>query len=185
MHMITKEECEQWAIGTLHDPCTVILETETTGLSKDAQVIEIGVIDTSGEVLFDSYIQPTIAVTPEAFNVHCISNDILQFAPSFGFIYPKLEFITKNKTIISYNHLFEERVLSLPCLSRSSVRDYYSAFIGNWSDTYGNNKWRSLSGKYHTALEDCYETLSRLKEMSIWGATKNANPSLHGLVFHQ
>lgn len=168
MRMTSKEECRQWAIEVLCEPSAIILETQTTGLSRDAQVIQICIIDTSGKVLFDSYIQPTIAVTPEAFRVHCISMDILQFAPRFDSIRSELEYITSRSIVLSYNHYFEERVMSVPCRSRASVKDYYASFINNWSDAYGNDKWRSLSDKYHSALEDCQETLDRLKEMALW-----------------
>lgn len=118
--MTSKEECRQWAIEVLCEPSAIILETQTTGLSRDAQVIQICIIDTSGKVLFDSYIQPTIAVTPEAFRVHCISMDILQFAPRFDSIRSELEYITSRSIVLSYNHYFEERVMSVPCRSRGN-----------------------------------------------------------------
>ena len=44
----------------------VFLDTETTGLDDDAELVEIAVVDATGAVLFESYCRPTVPVDPGA-----------------------------------------------------------------------------------------------------------------------
>lgn len=45
----------RWALVTRN---VVILDTETTGLGADAEVVELAVLSPRGEVLFDSLVRP-------------------------------------------------------------------------------------------------------------------------------
>ena len=43
-----------------YDP--IFMDTETTGLSSEDVVIEIGVVNLAGEVLFESFVKPPIPI---------------------------------------------------------------------------------------------------------------------------
>ncbi|MBR9829321.1 MAG: 3'-5' exonuclease, partial [Oceanospirillales bacterium] len=60
----------------------VFLDTETTGLDDDAQMVEIAVVDENGSVLFESYCRPTVPVDPGAQAVHGIGSEVLAGAPA-------------------------------------------------------------------------------------------------------
>jgi DNA polymerase III epsilon subunit-like protein len=73
-HKQARAEAIAWAQAALVDNRAVILDTETTGLDNQAQVIEIAVIDLVGITLFDTLIRPTIPVSSEATAVHGLDN---------------------------------------------------------------------------------------------------------------
>ncbi len=56
----------------------LILDTETTGLGAQDEIVELAIIDTNGTVKFDNLIQPTIPIPEEASRIHGITDDILQ-----------------------------------------------------------------------------------------------------------
>jgi DNA polymerase-3 subunit epsilon len=53
----------------------VILDTETTGLESNAEIIEIAIINIDEHILFNSLIKPENPVPADAFDVHGISNE--------------------------------------------------------------------------------------------------------------
>jgi len=55
----------------------VFLDTETTGLDDDAQVVEIAIVNADGAVIFESYVKTTVSVDAEAQAVHGISPEKL------------------------------------------------------------------------------------------------------------
>ena len=62
---------------------TVFLDTATTGLDDDAQVVEIAIVDSTGAVLFESLVKPTVPVDPEAAAIHGIGPERLASAPAW------------------------------------------------------------------------------------------------------
>ena len=49
----------------------VIIDTETTGL-RNAEIVQIGVLHGSGEVLLDSLVKPTIPIPDKTSLIHGI-----------------------------------------------------------------------------------------------------------------
>ena len=52
----------------------LILDTETTGLGDDAEVVELAVIDCAGAVLLDTLVRPSGPVPAEAAAIHGITD---------------------------------------------------------------------------------------------------------------
>lgn len=148
----------------------VILDTETTSL--DGEIIDIAIIDREGKVLFNSLVKPKTSVTPGAYNVHRISDDMLATAPTWPEIYPKIKEMLKDRLVLIYNDEFDiERIWTTCTLwdleppfqlqTRCVMRDY--AY-------YWGSRWVSLaeaSGDWveHRALGDCFSTLKVVKAM--------------------
>ena len=63
-----------------YDP--IFIDTETTGFSPDDVVIEIGVVTLNGETLYQSFFKPTIPIPQSAIDVHHITEDMVESAPS-------------------------------------------------------------------------------------------------------
>lgn len=59
---------------------TLIIDTETTGLESDAEIVEITVIDTNGNVLLDELVHPVNKVPAEATKIHGITNEMVEDA---------------------------------------------------------------------------------------------------------
>lgn len=88
-----------------------ILDTETTGL-KNAEVIEVAVIDTQGKVLLDTLVKPrAAAMNPYAQRVHGISLDMLADAPEWPEVIPALQRILERGTVLAWNAAFDARML--------------------------------------------------------------------------
>ncbi len=72
-----KASASQWARDLLARPAHswVLLDTETTGLGDQAEVVQIGVINGAGKVLVDNrLVKPTLPIDPGAEAIHHISN---------------------------------------------------------------------------------------------------------------
>lgn len=95
-----------------HDEGWLTVDTETTGGSKEDEVIDIGIVVAgTGEVLFDSLLQPMVRVHPRAYEVHGIAERQLITAPRLGDVFEELFNILDGATIIAYNASFDERLM--------------------------------------------------------------------------
>jgi DNA polymerase III epsilon subunit-like protein len=90
-----------------------VLDTETTGLGKLDQVIEVTLIHSSGDILFNSLVKPTQPIHWAAQKIHKITNDELESAPYWKDIYHEFEKATSlvDVTYI-YNENFDVRLIN-------------------------------------------------------------------------
>ncbi len=93
----------------------LFLDTETTGLDGDDQVIEIAVIDAEGELLFHSLVKPTIEVSEGAARVHGITEAELEAAPTWPAIYKDVRQLIRNRMVVGHNTSFDDRMLRQTC----------------------------------------------------------------------
>lgn len=155
-----------------------ILDTETTGLDADAQLIEIAVISLTGEILVNTLVHPTGAfeISPKALAVHGITADRLSDAPCFHSVYPVLKEKLGDRKIMAYGAEIDIqtvecgcRLAGLPSLNMNKrttcLMVSYSTWYGEWSVYYKDYKWQALNGG-HRALSDCNAARNRLVEMS-------------------
>ncbi len=88
-----------------------ILDTETTGL-RDAEVIEIALIDMAGNTHLDTLVEPkTSRMNPYAQRVHGLSLAALRGQPRWPEVLPELERIAGRGTILAWNAPFDARML--------------------------------------------------------------------------
>jgi len=85
----------------------IILDTETTGLSKadKHRIVEIGCIELENQIptnkIFHEYINPQRPISEEAYKVHGYTNEFLSNKKTFSEIVEKfLDFINNRKVII-------------------------------------------------------------------------------------
>lgn len=176
MHIKAKNSAIKWAKEVLADFTNwVILDTETTGL-YDAEIVQIGIIDLEEKVVLDSLVKPTIPIPPDATNIHGISNEMVELAPTFPQIYSRLVETLKDKKVLIYNADFDLGILAycrklhqlkpLGLRKRSDcLMEWYAQFCGDWNDYYESYTWQTLGGN-HSAVGDCQAALSVLKEMA-------------------
>jgi len=165
----------------------VIVDTETTGLGNDAEIVEISIIDRDGTDLFTSLVRPNMPILPEVVAIHGITNGMVCNAPSWKDIHDCVMHLFTNKKIAIYNAPYDLRMLQqcsqfagcrLPDLERQAkcVMQIYSKFRGEWSDKHGNWRWHKLSQaardcgvdaqNAHRAAADCRMTLGVLKHVA-------------------
>lgn len=94
----------------LASPDTVILDTETTDL--DGYLVQVAAIDTSGNVLLDTFVDPQNEISPGAYRVHHIGDEELRGAPTFPEIAEQLWSVLEGKRIVTYNAAFDSSILT-------------------------------------------------------------------------
>jgi DNA polymerase III subunit epsilon len=173
-----QREAIDWARAVLDQPDRyVILDTETTGLANDDEVIQLGVITPSGEVLLDHFIRPTQKryIHPKAQQVHGIAMEMLRDKPLYTQVAHLLQGVVQGKTIVTYNAEFDRRLLSqtagfaggfMPPDPWACAMLQYAQFVGEWDDFRNKYRWHKLHGGDHTAVGDCKATLARIREMA-------------------
>lgn len=169
----------------------VIVDTETTGLGSDAQIIEIAVIDLKGNVLINTLIKPTIAIPAEATAIHGITDEMVADAPSWRDVLPEvIESI--GDCWIAYNAEFDKRMIeqesggllgsySSVTLGSLCAMQLYAEFNGEWNTFRRQYKWKKLveaatalnawpesagDGVPHRALYDCRLTLGVIRAIA-------------------
>lgn len=98
--------------GLLEREDVLILDTETTGAGKGAEVIEVSVINTAGDVLLDTLVNPRVPkMNPFAQRVHGISLAELQNAPTWPEVLPELSRLADRCTVLAWNAPFDRGML--------------------------------------------------------------------------
>lgn len=179
-------QVQEWARALFAGENFYIIDTETTGIGKTDEVVQIGVIDKNGEVVLDTLVRPTQRVPSGAINVHGISNEMLADAPSFDDVYTTLSIKLAGAPLVAYNMDFDWRLLQqtvnlykLPMLrvgKRHCAMKQYAAFRGSWNNQRYSYKWHSLSSAAtyekitvvdaHSALGDVRMTLELMRCMA-------------------
>ncbi len=130
------------------------LDTETTGSGPNDEVIEIGIIDDNGEVVFESLVKPVGKVSEEARRVHGISDEMLATAPRWMHVWPKVEAVLASKEVAIYNADFDLRLMQQTHAKYKMrwvfpgqafcVMKLYARFYGEWNARTRDFRWQSL-----------------------------------------
>ena len=105
----------------------VIFDTETTGLDKTDEVVEIACVDIDGNVLMNALVKPTCSVSDGARAVHGIGDDQLAASRSMGDLAPYLQRVFANRLVLAYGFDFDIRLL------RQSMRAVGRTWSKDWS----------------------------------------------------
>jgi DNA polymerase III subunit epsilon len=186
--MSDAEKSTEWSRTILKDERWCILDTETTGLSNNAEIVQIGILCSSGEE-YQTLVKPTIEIEIGASRIHGIHDeDIVQALP-FEQVFLDVWKLLRDRDVIIYNAEFDLKVIrnslkargiqiAFPTSDRRGCRiftnggsihcamQYYSQYVGEWNEYYGNYKWQKLPGGDHSALGDCKATLEVIKSMA-------------------
>lgn len=131
------------------------LDTETTGVRGDAEIIEIALVDHSGTVIFDSLVCPRLPIPPDATRIHGITNAMVADAPTWPTLWPHLEALLVGPPIGIFNAGFDLRLLAqsnrqleLPwredAITNFCIMKLYAKFYGEWDIHRQNYRWQSL-----------------------------------------
>jgi DNA polymerase-3 subunit epsilon len=164
----------------------VILDGETTGLDADDEFVQIGVISSTGEVLLDTLIKPTKAISPGAAGIHGITAAMVADALAFPAIFPQLRALLAHRQIVAYNVDFDARILAQTCYRYrldeivtppwQCAMQQYARYHGHWNAQYRSFKWVRLTDACaiegiaalgaHSAAGDCLMTLKLIQIMA-------------------
>ena len=155
----------------------IILDTETTGIEKDDEIIELAICDLNGKILFNSKIRPVRKQTlhPKASEKNKITMKDLENAPTLAAVSDKLKQILSGKTVIAYNASFDMRLYRQSAYAAKRIKRNifipkkwldlmipFSEYYGFWGDERGSFVWQRLSNHSHSAdhsaAGDCQAT---------------------------
>lgn len=110
---------------------TIVFDTETTGLSKDDEVLSIGAVDESGDRIFSSLVGPVRHDEwPYAEKVNHISPAMVAEAPCLEDLLPEIAAACGQEAdaylVVGYNVSFDIRMLLQSSASIASGSSYYS-----------------------------------------------------------
>lgn len=199
-----KQGIVKWAQELFAQKAFCILDTETTGLDGDSEIVEIALIDKNGETLINQLVKPTKRIPASVIGIHGINNDEVKGAPSFDQVWPRVErLLKKQKQIVVYNAGFDMRMIEQSCdkyeiepkLDRFTWKcamAAYAEFHGEWSDYFGGWKWQKLitatrwASNYlecdhygtHRGLNDCRNTLLVLRALAQYELPKESDQTV-------
>jgi DNA polymerase III subunit epsilon len=132
----------------------VFLDTETTGLDRNAEIVEISVVDIDGSVLFESLVRPLRPIPPETTRIHHITNEMVQKAPTWVSIWPNLRPVLVGRPIAIYNEEFDIRMMKQThglyklawreTFKTHCIMQLYARFRGEWDPRRMGYKLHSL-----------------------------------------
>ena len=180
-HPGDREAARRWAANLLDRTDWAILDTETTGLDADSEVIEVAVLAPDGTALLDTLVRPRGRVPPDATAIHGITEDMVADAPQYADVRRELAQALDGRTVISYNAAFDSRLLRQSAARHKAeplvvqwqcAMEQYARYVGRWSQRYGSYVWQPLPhrpeqpGPRHRAMGDCRDTLDLIRTMA-------------------
>ncbi len=174
----------RWAQDLAARQDWVVVDTETTGTRHLDEVVQVAVLDSGGETLLSTLLRPAQSIPVEVVRIHGITDARVASAPAFAEVRHELQALVAGKTVIAYNAEFDSRLLTqtafrhrVPVLNArwECAMKRYSAFVGRWSERYGNYAYvalprkGALAGQLHDALADCQATRELILEMAWCG----------------
>ncbi|MBP8055172.1 MAG: 3'-5' exonuclease [Chloroflexi bacterium] len=124
----------------------LVVDTETTGLGNDDEVISVAVVSATGEVLFSEMVRPTQRIHPKASAVNGITDEMVVAALPFAEVYSRLVEVLAGRLVLAYNAEFDQRMLRQTCeryglpvirAEWECVMDLYAAARTRWSRRNG------------------------------------------------
>lgn len=176
----SRQKAITWANHVLNDERAIILDTETTGLHRAAEIIEITIIKAaSGQVVLDTLVKPRGPIPHSATAIHGLTAAKVTSAPIWPDIHRRVgEILRAASYVVIYNVEFDLRLLrqtrdqyGLPPVGPEQRRyhcamQHYARFMGQWDRTRNDFKFLPLPSGNHRALGDCQATQTLLKRMA-------------------
>lgn len=161
--MFNSASARQQAIQTARQVLNVkpvYLDTETTGLERSDEIVEIAIVDAEGQVLRDTFVKPSRSIPADATRIHNITDEMVLGAPTWPILWSQIRPLLVGKVIVAYNAEFDMRMMQqsheryrLPWRDKLQPYDLlklYAQFRGEWDPVRRAWKFHSLdqAGKY-------------------------------------
>ena len=163
----------------------VFLDTETTGLDNTDQIIEIAIVEGTGDVLVDLRLKPSVSIHERAEAVHGISLSDLADCPSWPDVEDTIKSALIGRKVVIYNADFDTRMMKqtanafgcdtawidqlvTDCSMVGAVRRYGATNLYG-TISLANAVSRSgcgWHGKEHSALGDALTTLALVRKIA-------------------
>lgn len=166
----------------------VVIDTETTGLDTETdEILEIAIIDGSGEVVLKSLVDPiTKSVWPEAQLIHGITPEDVESAPTLEDLRSEIAEAVHGKLVVIYNAEFDSQMLSGFLDGAADIHCAMTAFSQEYAIAHEETERRHKlvhAAHYvghdwgqdaaHRAIHDASATLS------VWHWCHRQDPAAH------
>ncbi|AVV22322.1 3'-5' exonuclease [Salmonella enterica] len=190
IHKTISQRAKRWL-----DDDRLFIDTETTGLGDDAEIVEICIIDKNGFIMLNTLIKPTKPIPDEAIAIHGITNEMVAHAPTWKDVHGAVADLFFNYGFVIYNADYDTRLIRQSAELNGLWTDGLSSFMDEYSlcamklyaeyrgepGKYHGYKWHKLvdaaahegvvvEGKAHRALADCKMTLGLVRALAKGGA---------------
>lgn len=163
----------------------LILDTETTGLLPDGEVVQIAVLGSDGRIVLNEYVKPQkpIDESGKAFAVHGITNAKVADSPSWYDLHPRLNAALYTQPVVIYNQGFDVSIME-GCCRRARLplfqAEWHCAML-KYAELRGERvkgqfKWHKLAvacdhmgvdlTDAHDALGDCAGALALMRKIA-------------------
>jgi len=165
----------------------VVLDTETTGLDR-GEIVQIGIVESTGDVLFDVLVKPVNPIPRDATAIHGITNEMVADSPSFALLVPSIRDALVGRNVVVYNAVYDRKMLHQSAEAAGIAKtnwkeisrwwcamESFAEIYGDWNDYRQSYRWQKLSTacqyyripvqNAHTALADAQMTLEVCKRM--------------------
>jgi DNA polymerase-3 subunit epsilon len=182
---LTPEQKRDNAIETARELLSMnllILDTETTGMSSEDQVIELGIIDGTGKIVANTLVNTDRAIDKYAYQVHHITKHLLLSSDHWGIIDAQVKAtIDMHDIVVMYNAPFDIRLMAQSAdyfgLDGSYYKEamHYQCLMQLFKQYNYDKKLplaKALAARgikpraEHRAVADCQDTLALLKYMA-------------------
>ena len=153
----------------------LFLDTETTGLDTQSEIIEISITDDMGDIVFSSFVKPKDRIGFESFMIHGIDDEMVKDAPTWDQIYPRIREVLKDRLVVIYNAKYDIRLMrqshgKYKMIWRDEFQAFdlmklYAEYNGLWDTGFKSYKFVSLKDagsqcgivleNTHRATDDC------------------------------
>jgi DNA polymerase-3 subunit epsilon len=130
------------------------LDTETTGLGHDDEIVEIAILEHDGSTLIDTRVKPSKPIPPDATRVHGIGPLDVAAAPDWALVQAEVHRVLAGRACIIYNAPYDLRMLvqtarihrcPRPPLARAwCAMQLYAAWHGDWNHARQDYRWQKL-----------------------------------------
>lgn len=80
----------------------LVLDTESTGGGREDEIIEIGIIDSKGNIVYETLVKPSQPIPERTIEIHGITNEMVKDAPNWKKVWPEVAELIKGKMILMY-----------------------------------------------------------------------------------
>lgn len=166
------------------DKNAIVLDTETTGIDKTAEIVEIALLDCRGNVLLDELVRPTVPIPRDATRVHGITDDAVAGARTWAEIDTDFRRVIESRQVVIFNKSYDSRIVRQTAgmyrlTAPAEIERAQCAMIAyaDYRHGYSGGRWIGLkraalaenvtiSGRSHRALTDCMTTLEVIRSIA-------------------
>ena len=157
----------------------LIMDTETTGFGRSAEIIEISIIDTTGSTRYNELVMPQGSISEPASRVHGLYEEDLHEAKAKPWPehHQTVAGLLGGRTVIGWNVGFGENMLRQTCglhaLELPDIRfidllEFYKGHRRRGSNSLEHAiaaEEVKVRGDLHRALTDCHAVLGVLRKL--------------------